>query len=197
MPRSSGQFADMAARPPGLCCVTMDSGSGSGCGRGPSRPEVHIVPLPAGCAKTPPELVPNPAILSAIVFRPHRSARSPFERSARRNACRSGVRAHGSLLAALRLSSIPRLCHAFRDLLIQSSREFESYGQDRLRQRAIVAKPNFRQQKRQKELARKERQSAKLLKRGERPVEEASAGQSAPASDPAPEPASTPDGGEG
>jgi len=36
-----------------------------------------------------------------------------------------------------------------------------------------VAKPNFRQQKRQKEQARKERQSERLTRRGERPVEEA------------------------
>jgi hypothetical protein len=38
-----------------------------------------------------------------------------------------------------------------------------------------MAKVNFRQQKRQRELARKERQSQRLLRRGERPVEEASA----------------------
>jgi hypothetical protein len=38
-----------------------------------------------------------------------------------------------------------------------------------------MAKANFRQQKRQRELARKERQSQRLLRRGERPVEEASA----------------------
>jgi hypothetical protein len=44
-----------------------------------------------------------------------------------------------------------------------------------------VAKPNFRQQKRQKELARKERQSEKLLKRGERPVEDVSTTLTAPA----------------
>ncbi len=37
-----------------------------------------------------------------------------------------------------------------------------------------MAKVNFRQQKRQKELARKERQSERLLRRGERPPEEAS-----------------------
>jgi hypothetical protein len=34
-----------------------------------------------------------------------------------------------------------------------------------------VAKPNFRQKKRQKEQARKERQSERLTRRGERPVE--------------------------
>lgn len=38
-----------------------------------------------------------------------------------------------------------------------------------------MAKANFRQQKRQRELARKERQSEKLLKRGERPAEDAAA----------------------
>jgi hypothetical protein len=38
-----------------------------------------------------------------------------------------------------------------------------------------MAKVNFRQQKRQRELARKERQSQRLLRRGERPVEETSA----------------------
>jgi hypothetical protein len=38
-----------------------------------------------------------------------------------------------------------------------------------------MAKANFRQQKRQRELARKERQSEKLLKRGERPPEDAAA----------------------
>jgi hypothetical protein len=34
-----------------------------------------------------------------------------------------------------------------------------------------VAKVNFRQQKRQRELARKERQSQRLLRRGEQPPE--------------------------
>jgi hypothetical protein len=48
-----------------------------------------------------------------------------------------------------------------------------------------MAKVNFRQQKRQRELARKERQVQKLLKRGERPPEEASA----PLVSPAPKPA--------
>jgi hypothetical protein len=38
-----------------------------------------------------------------------------------------------------------------------------------------MAKVNFRQQKRQRELARKERQSQRLLRRGERPPEEESA----------------------
>lgn len=38
-----------------------------------------------------------------------------------------------------------------------------------------MAKVNFRQQKRQRELARKERQSQRLLRRGERPVDETSA----------------------
>jgi len=33
-----------------------------------------------------------------------------------------------------------------------------------------MAKVNFRQQKRQKEMARKQRKDEKLLKRGERPV---------------------------
>jgi hypothetical protein len=37
-----------------------------------------------------------------------------------------------------------------------------------------MAKVNFRQQKRQRELARKERQTERLLRRGERPPEEAS-----------------------
>jgi hypothetical protein len=35
-----------------------------------------------------------------------------------------------------------------------------------------MAKANFRQQKRQRELARKERQSQRLLRRGVRPAEE-------------------------
>ena len=35
-----------------------------------------------------------------------------------------------------------------------------------------MAKVNFRQQKRQKELARKERQTERMLRRGERPVED-------------------------
>jgi hypothetical protein len=38
-----------------------------------------------------------------------------------------------------------------------------------------MAKVNFRQQKRAKELARKERQSQRLSRRGERPPEEAGA----------------------
>jgi hypothetical protein len=38
-----------------------------------------------------------------------------------------------------------------------------------------MAKVNFRQQKRQKELARKERQAERLSRRGERPAEEAGA----------------------
>jgi hypothetical protein len=38
-----------------------------------------------------------------------------------------------------------------------------------------MAKVNFRQQKRQRELARKERQSERLLRRGERPPEEVAA----------------------
>ncbi len=38
-----------------------------------------------------------------------------------------------------------------------------------------MAKANFKQQKRQRELARKERQVQKLLKRGEKPVEEGAA----------------------
>jgi hypothetical protein len=38
-----------------------------------------------------------------------------------------------------------------------------------------MAKVNFRQQKRQKELARKERQTERLARRGERPPEEAPA----------------------
>jgi hypothetical protein len=52
-----------------------------------------------------------------------------------------------------------------------------------------VAKPNFRQQKRQRELVRKERQSEKLLKRGERPVEDPSTALTAPVPEPAPKPA--------
>jgi hypothetical protein len=44
-----------------------------------------------------------------------------------------------------------------------------------------MAKANFRQQKRQRELARKERQSEKLLKRGERPPEDAAAALTGPA----------------
>lgn len=44
-----------------------------------------------------------------------------------------------------------------------------------------MAKVNFRQQKRQRELARKERQSQRLLRRGERPVEETSAALISPA----------------
>jgi hypothetical protein len=38
-----------------------------------------------------------------------------------------------------------------------------------------MAKVNFRQQKRQRELARKERQSQRQLRRGERPAEDAAA----------------------
>jgi hypothetical protein len=38
-----------------------------------------------------------------------------------------------------------------------------------------MAKVNFRHNKRQKELARKERQTSRLTRRGERPPEEASA----------------------
>lgn len=38
-----------------------------------------------------------------------------------------------------------------------------------------MAKANFKQQKRQREMARKERQVQKLLKRGEKPVEEGAA----------------------
>jgi hypothetical protein len=38
-----------------------------------------------------------------------------------------------------------------------------------------MARTNFRQDKRQKELARKERQAERLIRRGERPVEQASA----------------------
>lgn len=38
-----------------------------------------------------------------------------------------------------------------------------------------MAKVNFRQQKRQKELARKERQLQRLSRRGERPADEAAA----------------------
>jgi hypothetical protein len=38
-----------------------------------------------------------------------------------------------------------------------------------------MAKVNFRHNKRQKELARKERQSSRLTRRGERPPEEAAA----------------------
>ena len=44
-----------------------------------------------------------------------------------------------------------------------------------------MAKVNFRQQKRQRELARKERQSQRLLRRGERPVEETPAALISPA----------------
>jgi hypothetical protein len=49
-----------------------------------------------------------------------------------------------------------------------------------------MAKVNFRQQKRQRELARKERQSQRLLRRGERPVEETSAALTAPVTPVAP-----------
>jgi hypothetical protein len=38
-----------------------------------------------------------------------------------------------------------------------------------------MAKTNFRQQKRQRELARKQRQDERLLRRGERPVADAAA----------------------
>ena len=57
-----------------------------------------------------------------------------------------------------------------------------------------MAKVNFRQQKRQKEMARKQRKDEKLLKRGERPVTDTAtalggkhpkpAGDSPPAGDP-------------
>jgi hypothetical protein len=55
-----------------------------------------------------------------------------------------------------------------------------------------MVKANFRQQKRQRELARKERQSEKLLKRGERPPEDATtaltgAAPSPPVTEPKPE----------
>jgi hypothetical protein len=54
-----------------------------------------------------------------------------------------------------------------------------------------MVKANFRQQKRQRELARKERQSEKLLKRGERPPEDAAAALTGavplPATEPKPE----------
>jgi len=43
-----------------------------------------------------------------------------------------------------------------------------------------MAKANFRQQKRQRELARKERQSQRLLRRGERPPEETVAALTGP-----------------
>lgn len=38
-----------------------------------------------------------------------------------------------------------------------------------------MAKPNFRHEKRQKELARKERQSERMMRRGERAPEETAA----------------------
>ena len=44
-----------------------------------------------------------------------------------------------------------------------------------------MAKVNFRQQKRQKELARKQRQDERLLRRGERPVAEDTAALIKPA----------------
>jgi hypothetical protein len=56
-----------------------------------------------------------------------------------------------------------------------------------------MAKANFRQQKRQRELARKERQSEKLLKRGERPPEDAAAALTGHAPLPVTEP--KPEGG--
>ncbi len=43
-----------------------------------------------------------------------------------------------------------------------------------------MGKVNFRQQKRQRELARKERQSQRLLRRGERPETESAAPLVAP-----------------
>ena len=48
-----------------------------------------------------------------------------------------------------------------------------------------MAKVNFRQQKKQKELARKERQTERLSRRGERPVEETSAALVVPETKPA------------
>jgi len=39
----------------------------------------------------------------------------------------------------------------------------------------VAKPPNFRQQKRQKEAARKERQAERLVRRGERPVDETAA----------------------
>jgi hypothetical protein len=47
-----------------------------------------------------------------------------------------------------------------------------------------MAKANFRQQKRQRELARKQRQTERLLRRGERPLEEASAALVKPVTEP-------------
>ena len=48
-----------------------------------------------------------------------------------------------------------------------------------------MARVNFRQQKRQRELARKERQSQRLLRRGEKPVDEATDVPVKPADNPA------------
>jgi hypothetical protein len=48
-----------------------------------------------------------------------------------------------------------------------------------------MARVNFRQQKRQRELARKERQSQRLLRRGEKPVDEATDVPVKPADKPA------------
>jgi hypothetical protein len=56
-----------------------------------------------------------------------------------------------------------------------------------------MVKANFRQQKRQRELARKERQSEKLLKRGERPPEDAATALTGHVPPPAIEP--KPEGG--
>jgi hypothetical protein len=56
-----------------------------------------------------------------------------------------------------------------------------------------MAKVNFRQAKRQKEMARKERQSERLLRRGERPVEGTPAALAPPESNASPE--SKPAGG--
>jgi hypothetical protein len=54
-----------------------------------------------------------------------------------------------------------------------------------------VAKVNFRQQKRQKELARKARQTERLARRGERSSDGASAVDAAPAPVPVPDGSST------
>ena len=48
-----------------------------------------------------------------------------------------------------------------------------------------MAQVNFRQQKRQRELARKERQSERLLRRGEQPVETGAVALAAPDAKPA------------
>lgn len=52
-----------------------------------------------------------------------------------------------------------------------------------------MAKVNFRQQKRQKELARKQRQDERLLRRGERPVADEAAQLTNPDRGPASGPA--------